>query len=124
MEKKYNRIMPECEGNVFCAEIGSKVTLSEYQTVFEPRIKEIFSEYESARALLVYSEPSVGWDLDAAAHDFDNMTRLGKNIDKVALVNPPEPVKTRWLTLKPLVGGEVKIFEADQMQEALDWVKF
>lgn len=115
--------MPESEGNVFCLEIADRVTLSTYETVIEPAVRKIITEYGDLKLLLFYSGPFPGWDMDAAARDLQAMTELGRFVKKIALVNPPEQVLIRWQTLKPLVGGQIKFFTVEECKEALNWVK-
>lgn len=122
-EAKYNRILPESEGNILCLEIGERVTLKNYQEIFEPAMKEILAHHTDARAVISYTRPFLGWDIDAAEHDIQTMTAVGRNVKKVALVHPPESVISRWQILTPLLGGEVKVFEDGQFKDALDWVK-
>ena len=122
-EARYNRILPESEGNVLCLEIGERVTLENYRSIFEPAMKDILARHADAGAVISYTRPFLGWDIDAAEHDIQTMTAMGRNVKKVALVHPPESVINRWHILKPLLGGEVKIFEEGQFADALAWVR-
>lgn len=122
-EAKYNRILPESEGNILCLEIGERVTLRNYQEIFEPAMKNILAHHPEARAVISYTRPFLGWDIDAAEHDIHTMANVGRNVKKVALIHPPESVINRWQILTPLLGGEVRIFEEGQFDEALAWVR-
>ena len=123
MDQKYNRIMPQSEGNVVCLEIADRVTLKTYETVFEPPVHKMIEETGAANILLYYSGPFPGWDIDAAAHDLESMTKLGRFIKKVALVNPSEQIMVRWQTLKPLISGQIKFFSSEELNTALAWIK-
>ncbi len=118
-----NRILPETEGNLLCVEIGERVTLKDYQEIFEPAMKTLFGAHDSARAVISYTRPFLGWDLDAAEYDIAMMTKLGRKVTKVALVHPPETVINRWQLLKPLLSGEVRIFQEGELNDALTWAK-
>ena len=123
MGQKYNRIMPESEGNVLCVEIADRVTLKDYETIIRPAICNIADNYDEYNSLVFYSEPFPGWDLDAAARDLETMTEYAGNLRKVALVDPPEKVLVRWQALKPLLGGELRFYTSQEFDKALSWVK-
>lgn len=123
MELKKNRILPESQGNILCAEIGARVTLEDYDQLFSPKIQEILKEHGSLRTLLHYSRPFLGWDIDAAAKDLAQVSENGSKVEKAALVNPPEQVLMRWKTMQPLLGGELRIFEEGEFDKALEWVR-
>ncbi len=123
MGQKQNRILPESEGDVLCIEIVDRVTLENYTTVLEPAVRRIVDNYGSFNILISYTEPSVGWDMDAAAQDLEAMSELGGKAKKIALINPPERVLIRWQTLRPLLKGELKFFTSAELNDALTWVK-
>lgn len=123
MDPKYNHIMPESEGNVLCLEIADKVSLEAYANVLEPAFKRIITEYGDIRGLLFYKGSFPAWDVDAASQDLHTLSQVGQKIKKLALVNPPEQALIKWQTLKPLLGGELKFFTSENLEEALKWVK-
>ena len=122
-ERKYNRVLPESEGNVLCLEIGQRVTLDDYVNIFEPPMRAIVAKYSDARAVISYTRPFLGWDIDAAEHDIATIAEVGRHVRRIALVHPTEQVAQRWLTFKPLFGGDVKIFNEGEFDNALAWAK-
>lgn len=123
MQENKNRLLPESENNLICAEVGARVTLEDYESIFQSKVQQILKDRGSVRILLHYTRPFLGWDIDAAAKDLSQVTEHGSKMQKAALVNPPEQVLQRWQTLRPLLGGELRIFEEGEYQKALDWVK-
>lgn len=123
MELKKNRVLPESQGNILCAEVGARVTLEDYEEVFYKNIQKIFQEHGSIRILLHYSRPFLGWDIDAAAKDLAQVSESGSKVEKAALVNPPEQVHQRWKTMQPLLSGELRIFEEGEFDKALEWIR-
>ena len=123
MSPTASHIRHETIDDLLCLEIGSKVTLAEYQSLFLPAVESIVAQHNHIRVVLVYGDSFEGWDADAAAADLEQMNRLARFIKKIALVNPPELVKNRWQTFKPLIGGELHIFNKDKLSEALEWAK-
>ncbi|PZP55071.1 MAG: hypothetical protein DI586_07995 [Micavibrio aeruginosavorus] len=123
MGQKQNRILPESEGNVLCMEIADRVSLDNYTNVLEPAVRKVVEKYGHFRILISYTEPAVGWDIDAAAQDLEAMAELGGKAEKIALINPPERVLIRWQTLRPLLSGELKFFTDAEFDKALSWVK-
>lgn len=123
MSQTRNRVRPETSNNFLCLEIGERVTLHDYETQFIPAVKDIIGKYDSFTLAIVYGEKFLGWDMDAAEADLGHMQALAKYAKKIALINPPEVVIYRWETLKPLVGGETRIYAGDCFEEAIAWAK-
>jgi len=124
MDRTPSRILPETEGNIFCAEVAERVTMEDYTTIFLQPITEILSRHGDVRLVLVYKGPFYGWDLDAASFDFSQILEKGNQVKKAALVAPPENVALRWNTMRPLFGGEIRIFDRnDGYAAALEWIR-
>ena len=118
-----NRILPESEGNILCIEIRDKISTDFYHNTLEPAIGKILIENEYIKLLIVHMAPSPGWEEEAAEKDLRNLAELGHRVQKIALINPPEKTIIKWTTLQPLLSGPVKIFERENMEDALVWIK-
>ena len=64
-----------------------------------------------------------GWDQAAAEDDVRFYVDYGKYMKKMALVNPSEKEIMTKLVRKPLINGDIKIFSAEQFDEALKWIR-
>ena len=116
------RLLPETAGNVICLEISGRVTLEDYKSVLMPVANDVLSTFGDCRILISYTGRFYGWDADAASFDFSMLLEKASLVKKVALINPPENVVSRWDKIKPLIGGEVRIFAAAEFDDGLKWI--
>lgn len=124
-EDKFNEITiieEKCDGFVLVARIHKPISEEGYKENFMPRVKKIIEKYGEFR-MLVYYEDFQGWEKDAASNDLEMLTTYGKQITKVAVVNPPKEEVFRSKVIKPMIGGEVKYFNEKDFDEALEWAK-
>ena len=117
------RLLPDTSGNIICLEIGGRVTLEDYQSVLMPVAGEVLSKHGECRIFISYIGQFYGWDADAASFDFSMLLEKASLVKKVALINPPENVVSRWEKIKPLIGGEVRIFAAAEFDDGLNWIR-
>ena len=120
-----NRIMEQSEGPLLCVEAADAVTLDYYKNFYLPPLERIFAEFGHASILFYYPdrESFPGWSEEAADLNIEKLTEFGRKIRKVALIDPPEKVASRWKLLLPLISGELKIFGHGQLDDALAWVE-
>ncbi len=125
MVEKKSRILPESEGPVLALEINEPVTFEIYNNFYLPALRDLFTRYNEVRVLYFYPAPDTfpGWEMEAADLDLKMKTEYGHFAKKVALVNAPPSAVQRWTLVKPLIGGEVKIYKKEELQDALAWVK-
>lgn len=120
-----NRIMKQTEGPLLCVEAADAVTLDYYQNHYLPPLEKIFAEFGHASILFYYPdrESFPGWSEEAADLNIQKLTEFGRKISKVALIDPPEKVASRWTLLQPLISGEIRIFGHGQLDDAMTWIK-
>ncbi|PZP55070.1 MAG: hypothetical protein DI586_07990 [Micavibrio aeruginosavorus] len=121
-----NKIMPESEGNVLCIEVRGLVTYEYYAGMYLENLKKIMEKHGKARLLFFYPDPEnfIGWETKAADADFSTFNEYAKDIEKTAIINPPQIVSQRWDFRMPILGGEFREFEtAQDLPEALEWIK-
>lgn len=102
--------------------VDKPVSIEGYKENFLPRIHEMLEKHGEIR-LLVHFRAYQGWEEAAAAMDFSVTQQLGPKVRKFAMVNPPEKLITQYAIKKPLIGGEVKVFGDDNLEEAKKWVQ-
>jgi hypothetical protein len=116
-------VMPESQGNVFGIKMSGKVTAQEYEDVIIPGLEAVFQEHGKARLMYLLDEGFQGAEAGAMWDD----TKLGfkhrKDFDKLALVGGSKWME--WLTklAAKFISGETRVFPAEQLQEAWDWLK-
>jgi hypothetical protein len=122
---KENRLMDESGGSLLCIEVHREVEYDYYTGKYLPEWDRIFGEYGELRLLFYYPEPElfIGWDERAAEMDFERHLQRGREVRRVALINPPDQVRARWHILKALIGGELRVFDPEEREAALAWVK-
>ena len=122
MDRKHSRILPESKENLMAVEVGDRITLDEYTSIFASVAPEIFGKYETAKLLLKYTRPFHGWECDAAEMDLKMLGEYATRISKIALVDPPENVLPKWRAFKPVIG-QIKCFKQDEYDAALEWIR-
>lgn len=124
-ETNNNRVMEQSEGSLLCVEAADAVTLDYYQNFYLPPLEKIFAKFGHASILFYYPDRDSfpGWSEEAADLNIQKLTEFGRKIQKVALVDPPEKVASRWNLLSPLISGDIKIFGKGQLDQALAWIK-
>lgn len=119
---KFNKITNESSGCLLCIIVDKPISLEGYTQNFLPRAQQIIEEYGELRLLVDY-EFYQGWEEEAARLDMANVIEGGKFLTRIALINPPDRVVFQVKLKEPLLGGEIRIFNRDQLAEAMVWVK-
>lgn len=122
MDDKYNETMPETDDRVLCMKISKPITKEGYTENFLPRLIERVNQNDELR-LLVYYEKYQGWEADAAALDFEALQRFGEYSGKIAQVNPPESVVLKMKMMSAIMKEDIRFFEEDEFNDALEWVQ-
>ena len=100
-----------------------KLTEKDYQEVLIPRLESLLEEYGKARLLFHMDEQFQGWELGALWDDAKFGLRHRNDFSKVAVVGGARWVEWGVKLFAPLMEGEVKTFPADQLPQAVDWIK-
>lgn len=119
---KYNRLMPESDHHALCFDIHKPISREGYSENFMPRIEDMIARNGEVRLLLYYSAYQ-GWEVAAALLDMGAITTYGPKMTKFALVNPPKKEIMQFTVKKSLIKGEMRVFNADQLAEAVAWIK-
>ena len=116
-------VMPESQGNVLGVKMGGKITAREYEDVIIPGVETVLQEYGKVRFMYLLDESFQGAEAGAMWDD----TKLGfkhrNDFEKLALVGGSKWME--WLTklAAKFISGETRVFPAEQLQEAWDWLK-
>lgn len=115
--------LPESEGAVVGLRVGGKLTDADYKNVLVPRLESLIAEHGAVRLLCVMDESFEGWDLQAAWDDASLGLRHRGDFEKLAIVGGPGWVATGAKLAAFLVKGEIRIFPADQLAAAWEWLR-
>lgn len=122
MNDKFNIIMDETEGSTLCVQVEKVISAEGYAENFLPRINEIVQKHGELN-ILIYYKSYKGWEEDAAKQDMVTSALFSKNLKKLALVNPPEKEVFQRTLKNALSKTELKLFNEEDLQKALEWVK-
>lgn len=122
INEKFNTIMPETTDRALCVMIDKPVSLEGYKDNFLPRAHKMIEQYGEAR-FLVYFKKYQGWEEEAAIMDFAATQTIGGKVNRFAIVNPPPKYIALQTLRKPLMSGETRYFNEDELQDAIIWVK-
>jgi SpoIIAA-like len=116
-------ILSESEGNVLGIRAEGKVTDSDYRDVFIPPLAKIIEDHGKARVLYCMDASVTGFEMGAMWQDASFGIKHRNDFEKIAVVGGPGYVEWGTKIAAHLVGGEVKTFSDEQLQEAWTWVK-
>lgn len=119
---KYNVIMPQTDDKALCIQVERTISSEGYEENFLPRINKMIDEYDEIR-LLIYYKKFQGWEEEAAKNDMETTARFGRKIAKMALVNPPQKEIFQSTIKKPILTGEIRLFEEKNLDKAIEWIK-
>ena len=71
--------------------------------------------------LMIYND-FVGWEPEAADSSFNTIIDYGRKAHKLAYINPPDKKRLQMKLTKALFSGEVRYYEADEVEEARQWI--
>jgi hypothetical protein len=116
-------ILPESKGNIIGARASGTLSGQDYKDVLIPRLEKVMAEKGKVRFLLDLGQDFQGWTLEALWDDATFGWSSRNHFEKVALVGG-----SLWMELGAkagglLLGGELRTFDHDHLQEAWDWIK-
>lgn len=115
--------MTESTDTMLAVRASGSLTHEDYQGLFIPELNACIEKNGKARALLYLDENFSGWELEAAWDDAKFGIQHHDDFIKLAIVGGPDWVEWSVKVGEFFISGEVKTFDIDQLQEALQWVK-
>lgn len=122
MSDCYNEIMPESDDHVLCIKVTKPISHAGFTENFLPRVEAMLAKSGEIR-LLVYYADFHGWEEQATRDDSLAYVRFGDKVRKIALVAPPEKEMFKSKIKKPIIGGETRYFNEEELQDALTWIR-
>jgi hypothetical protein len=117
------RIYPETDDKTLCVSLHGLISKEDYDKCFFKPLEAFVKKGIKFGLLIHYAEDYKGWTPGAADSSFRSIIDHGKDARKMAYVNPPESKIFQVKMAKPLLGGEVRYFDNDELAEALKWIK-
>jgi hypothetical protein len=115
-------ILPESDDHTLCVTLKGIISQPAYEDcIFNP-IKDM-AENGQYNLLVNYDESYKGWSEEAAKLSFQTIINYGPKARKLAYVNPPDSKLLQIKMARPLFGGEIRFFDINELDKALQWVK-
>jgi len=115
--------MPQSSGNIIGIRATGKLTDADYRKFLIPRMEEAFAKHGKLNVLFAMDDDFEGWDLQAAWDDASYGLQHRADFDRLALVGGPKWVDWCIKLSGFLMKGEIRLFDADRLDKAWDWVR-
>lgn len=115
-------LMSRSHSNVVGVHVSGTLHDADYRTLL-PRLEDLFKEHGALRMLFYADEGFEGWDLKAAWDDATFGFGHIAQFERMALVGAPDWVNWCVKLSGFLFKGEVRIFPADQLDSAWEWLE-
>ncbi len=115
-------IMEESTGSILGLHVSGTLREADYEQLL-PELEKLFQEHGKLRILFFADQDFRGWDLSAAWQDASLGFRHAADFERLALVGAPEWVVWCVRLSAFLMKGEIRIFPADQLEDAWRWIR-
>ena len=123
-KEKCVTILPETEGDLFCARYDGVMNVPEYTEIFIKQCDAAIAKYGSIRLLIEFGPNFAGWDDEAAELNFKTVMRQAPFVCKLVYINPSKRTLAKAHMLLPAaLKNNMRMFETGQMDEAVAWIK-
>jgi SpoIIAA-like len=121
-------VMDEGRGDALGFKLSGKITDEDYKNMVTPKLEEALKPGRPIRLLVYIDETYKGLEVGAMWDDAKfGLSHLGDVVrgrfEKVALVGGPNWQRRVGEIFGHLIPGEVKAFEAEELEQAWGWVK-
>ncbi len=116
-------IMSETEGNILVVKATEKLTASDYEEVFIPKINQLIQEYRKVRVVVFLAENFSGWEIGAAWDDAKFGIQHRNDFEKMAVVGGSKWVKWATKISSHFMVGQVAVYDTSDLQNAVAWAK-
>jgi len=116
------QLMEGSGGKVVGIQAGGKLTEADYKDLL-PKLEERFRKFGKLNVLFYADESFEGWNMEAAWEDTSFGFAHISDFERLALVGAPDWVVWCVKLSAFLFKGEVRVFEASELQSAWDWVR-
>ena len=116
-------IRPESDKHTLCVEMTGLISRQDHYDYIVLPLAAMVKKDGWYNFLIYYSPSFKGWEQAAAEQSMQSVADFGEYARRLAYVNPPEKIILRNKLSAPLLGGEIRYFDTDKLQEAVEWVK-
>jgi hypothetical protein len=116
-------IMKESEGKVIGIRATGMLITADYDQVIVPKLAELARRFDTIRVLFYMDQGFKGWDLPAAWTNTKLNFKFRDDLDKVAIVGAPTWEELCVKVANLLMKGEMRTFQAKQLEDAWKWLR-
>lgn len=114
-------IMPESTEKMLAVKASGTLTDDDYTAVWLPALEAIIEQYEVANTLLYLDADFEGWDMKAMWEDAKFGLNHRNDFSKIAIVGGSAWIKWGARLGEAMMDCEIRTFEPEALQEALQW---
>jgi hypothetical protein len=115
-------ILPETSDTTLCLRLTGTVTAGDYMQYFDEPVKRIADTNGWYNLYVYHDDDFTGWSAEAADLSFRCISEYSPRARRLAYVNAPDSRMLLMKMLGPMMKAEIRFFDADQRQEAMDWM--
>jgi hypothetical protein len=116
------RVLEDLPANVLGVEAIGKVTDADYERVLIPAVRARRDAHEKLRFLYLLGEEFDGWSMGALWEDTKLGLKSARDWEKIAIVSDSDAVHHAVKAFGWMIPGEVRVFDADKLDGAKEWV--
>jgi hypothetical protein len=116
--------LPETKDATLCLRLSSEITADDFNDFFDTPLKEIVAKYNYYNLYIYYDPTFRGWSPEAADLSFKCISTFSPKARRLAYVNAPDSRMLMMKMLEPIMNAEIRYFDDDEKQQALEWVLF
>ena len=116
-------ILEKSHNSILGVEASEKLTGKDYEEIWVPALDKLINEYGKVSALLYMDDEFKGWETQAIVDDAKFGFKHCKAFEKIALVGGPAYVTAGVKMFSMFLKFEIKCFDADELDEAWEWLE-
>lgn len=117
------KILDKSHDDILAVEAFGKLTHEDYEEVWIPALEKLINEYGKISVLLYMDENFKGWETQAIIDDTKYGFKRSKFFKKIALVGGSSYVNAGVKLFSLFLKFEIECFDADELEEALEWLE-
>jgi len=112
----------DTSNNIIVATYKNVIKKEDFQ-VFYDLLEKAHNQFGDIRVLVYFDDSFKGWEKDAAELNFKSVSEYVKHATHLAYVNPDPHKMLQMKIASPLVKGELRFFNTEDYEKALNWIK-
>ncbi len=116
-------VLPQTDENTLCVELRGLIRRDDHKRNLHDNIEKMVARQGWFKMLVYFGPEYQGWEHGAAEFSMGSIIDLGKYARKLAYINPPEKKILQNKLAAPLLSGEIRYFDQNHFQDAVDWIK-